>query len=95
MINFNYKDGYVYLFLKYVDLINWFSVVIIFKVIYVRFEKEKNYFMVLSRIFFKILFIRNMFWIVFMNILKLGWENVVEIWIIWGLCLLIRGMGEE
>lgn len=94
MINFNYKDGYVYLFLKYVDLINWFSVVIIFKVIYVRFEKEKNYFMVLFRIFLKILFIRNMFWIVFMNILKLGWENVVEIWIIWGLCLLIRGMGE-
>lgn len=50
--------------------------------------------MVLFRIFLKILFIRNMFWIVFMNILKLGWENVVEIWIIWGLCLLIRGMGE-
>lgn len=50
--------------------------------------------MVLIRIFLIILFIRNMFWIVFMNILKLGWENVVEIWIIWGLCLLIRGMGE-
>lgn len=44
MINFNYKDGYVYLFLKYVDLINWFSVVIIFKVIYVRFEREKKLF---------------------------------------------------
>lgn len=37
----------------------------------------------------------NMLWTVFMNTLKPDWENAAETWTIWGLCLLIRGMGEQ
>lgn len=95
MTNSNYKDGHAHLFSKHVDSINWFSVAIIFKATYARFEKEKNYFMVSSRTLPKILFTRNMLWTVFMNTLKPGWENAAETWTIWGLCLLIRGMGEH
>lgn len=44
MTNSNYKDGHAHLFSKHVDSINWFSVAIIFKATYARFEREKKLF---------------------------------------------------
>lgn len=44
MTNSNYKDKHSHLFSKHVDSINWFSVAIIFKATYARFEREKKWF---------------------------------------------------
>lgn len=95
MTNSNYKDGHAHLFSKHVDSINWFSVAIIFKATYAGFEREKKLFYSFIQNTSKRLFTRNMLWTVFMNTLKPGWENAAETWTIWGLCLLIRGMGEQ
>lgn len=89
----------MHIYFQHVDSINWCDVAIIFKATYARFEKEKNYFMVSTRTLQEFYLPdelpSNMLWTVFMNTLKPDWENAAETWTIWGLCLLIRGMGEQ